>query len=167
MVIRPEEPDDRDGIRTVNLCAFETHAEANLVEALRQQAQPLVSLVADVDGKVVGHILFSPVTLANYPNARIMGLGPMAVLPDMQRRGVGSILVREGLERCRALGCDAVIVLGHAEYYPRFGFVAASHWDLRSEYDVPDEFFMALELKDGSLAGKSGTVHYHPAFGNL
>ena len=93
-----------------------------------------------------------------------MGLAPMAVRPPKQRQGVGAALVREGLVQCRALGCDAVVVLGHPRYYPRFGFLTASRWGLRCEYDVPDEVFMALELRARSLAGKAGVIRYHPAF---
>ncbi len=95
-----------------------------------------------------------------------MGLAPMAVLPVHQRRGIGSSLVRAGLEACTQLGFAAVIVLGHAEYYPRFGFQPASRFALRCEYDVPDDVFMALELEAGILTGKTGTIQYHPAFGN-
>jgi putative acetyltransferase len=167
MHIRPERPTDIPGIRAVNLAAFETSAEADLVDALREQTEPIVSLVAD-DGKtIVGHILFSPVTLMAHPELRIIGLAPMAVVPARQRQGIGSALVHEGLKRCRLLGFGAVIVLGHADYYPRFGFTPASHFGLGCEYDVPDDVFMALELDQGILKGKSGTIHYHPAFASM
>lgn len=165
--IRAERPEDIPGIRQVNRTAFETSAEADLVDALRQQAQPLVSLVA-IDGEtIVGHILFSPVTLSSQPAALVMGLAPMAVVPARQRQGIGSALVREGLEACRRLGFVAVVVLGHAEYYPRFGFTRASAFGLASEYSVPDDVFMALELTSGVLRGKPGTIRYHPAFANV
>src|SRR5262245_5395759 len=134
MTIRPEKPTDRDAIRVVNEAAFETPAEANLVDLLRAQASPLVSLVAQADSTIVGHIVFSPVTRSDYDDLNNMGLAPMAVLPAHQRRGIGSALVRAGLEECRRLGCDAVIVLGHAEYYPRFGFRRASEFGISSEY---------------------------------
>ena len=97
-----------------------------------------------------------------------MGLAPMAVAPARQRQGVGSALARAGIAACRDLGFGAVIVLGHPEYYPRFGFVPASRFGLRSEYDVPDDVFMAMELKPGALHGRGpGTIRYHPAFGNV
>ena len=163
-IIRSEQPEDIPGIRHVNRSAFKTAMEVSLVDALRQQAQPIVSLVA-VDGDaVVGHILFSPVTLLSHPEMQIMGLAPMAVVPLRQRQGIGSELVRAGLEDCRRLGFVAVVVVGHAAYYPRLGFAKASGYGLVSEYDVPDDVFMALELKTGALRGKPGTIRYHPAF---
>ena len=96
-----------------------------------------------------------------------MGLGPMAVAPEHQRAGVGSALIRAGLDACRALDRSAVVVLGHATYYPRFGFVPASTFGLACEYDVPDEVFMALELVPCALSDVSGTTRYSPAFSDL
>lgn len=162
--IRRERPEDIPEVRRVNQSAFDTALEADLVDALRQHARPIVSLVAVESDVVVGHILFSPVTLSSEPEVAIMGLAPMAVVPTRQRHGIGSALVRAGLEACRRLGGTAVIVLGHPGYYPRFGFVPASAFGLVSEYDVPDDVFMALELRAGALRGKAGMVRYHPAF---
>lgn len=169
MIIREERQGDIERIREVNLAAFETSAEADLVDALRRQAMPLISLVAEDDGNIVGHILFSPVTLAGPQGVdpSLMGLAPMAVVPGRQREGVGSALVREGLGRCRQLDVGAVVVLGHPEYYPRFGFVPAARLSLRSEYDVPEEAFMVCELRDGALKGLSGTIRYHPVVANF
>ena len=93
-----------------------------------------------------------------------LGLAPMAVAPEYQQQGIGSALVRSGLEHCRAAGYKAVIVLGHPRYYPRFGFVPASHFNIRSQYDAPDEAFMALELEPGALGEIGGVVKYHPLF---
>jgi putative acetyltransferase len=162
--IRAERPEDTPLIRDVISAAFETAAEADLVDVLRQQARPIVSLVALERDAVVGHILFSSVTVSSHQDVRMMGLAPLAVVPGRQRTGIGSELVRAGLEECRRLGFAGVVVLGHAAYYPRFGFAPASRFGLVSEYDVPDEVFMALELETGALRGKSGTVRYHPAF---
>jgi putative acetyltransferase len=162
--VRLERADDIHAIRAVNLEAFETSLEADLVDALRERAKLILSLVADEDGAIVGHILFSPVSLPGGAETRIVGLAPMAVLQARQRQGIGSALVREGLERCREMGYDAVVVLGHPAYYPRFGFLPASRFGIGCEYDVPDEVFMALELVPGALRGKSGTIRYHPAF---
>lgn len=165
--IRPEQPADEAAIRALNLAAFETSTEADLVDALRAQAEPLISLVAVDDGAIVGHILFSPVTLADHEDVAMMGLAPMAVLPARQRGGVGGALIRQGLEECRVQGIQGVIVLGHAEYYPRFGFVPASRLGLRSEYEVPDEVFMAMELAPGALQYKAGIARYHPVFASI
>lgn len=148
----------------MNLAAFGMSAEADLVDVLREQAEPVVSLVAEEDGTIVGHILFSPVTLVGHPQLKIMGLAPMAVVPARQRKRIGSALIRQGLEACRRLGVGAVVVLGHAGYYPRFGFLPASRYGIGCEYDVPDDVFMILELVEGILQGKSGTIRYHSAF---
>ena len=162
--IRPERATDIEAIRRVNRAAFDTSAEADLVDALRVQADPIVSLVADDVRSIVGHICFSPVSLSGHEELKVMGLAPMAVIPREQRRGVGTALIRAGLEQCWQLGFEAVVVVGHASYYPRFGFVRASRFGIRCEYDVPDEVFMATELMPGALAGKSGTIRYHAAF---
>jgi len=164
VVIREERQGDAERIRGVNVAAFERSTEADLVDALRRQATPLVSLVAEEEVNVIGHILFSPVTLASDPGLILMGLAPMAVLPSRQRQGVGSTLVHDGLERCRQLDVAAVVVLGHPEYYPRFGFVPAVRLSLRSEYDVPDEAFMVRELRERVFKGLSGMIRYHPVF---
>ena len=164
MVVREEESQDGQAVRSVNLTAFETAAEANLVDALRQQARPLVSLVAQEGAEIVGHIMFSPVSLASHAELNLMGLAPMAVMPAHQRKGVGSALVRAGLERCRARGVGAVVVLGHPSYYPRFGFQPSVRFGIVSEYDAPPEAFMVLELQPGYLSGASGTVKFHAAF---
>lgn len=166
--IRSEQPADTSRVEALLEAAFETPAEAALVEVLRRTTSPLVSLVAENrDGLVVGHILFSPVEIEGRPGLA-MGLAPLAVQPGLQGRGVGSALVKAGLERCRALGVVAVVVLGHPVYYPRFGFTAASKWGLRSEYDVPDEVFMAIELVPGALAGEvPAKVRYAPPFSEV
>jgi putative acetyltransferase len=162
--IRAEHSGDVASIRLVNEAAFGTAAEADIVDRLRRDASPIVSLVAEVDSAIVAHILFSPVTLVGRSDVPLMGLAPMAVMPSYQRRGIGSALVRAGVDACRQLDAAAVAVLGHAAYYPRFGFVPASHYGIKSEYDVPDDVFMVLELRAGCLGGRAGTVRYHAAF---
>ncbi len=166
-MIRAEKKDDQDAIFAVNASAFETPAEATLVDMLREQAQPIVSLVAEDQGNVVGHIMFSPVSLSENHDLKVMGLAPMAVAPEHQRKGIGSALVLAGLEQCRQLGFVAVVVLGHPEYYPRFGFSPSSRFGIDSEYEVPEEIFMAMELVPDALSGKTGRVKYHNAFSNV
>lgn len=167
MLIRAEKENDRDAVYTVNESAFETPSEADLVDTLREQAQPLISLVAEDHGKVVGHIMFSPVSLPQYPDLKVIGLAPMAVAPQHQRKGIGSALVRAGLEQCKQLGFVAVVVLGHPEYYHRFGFSPSSRFGINSEYEVPEDVFMAIELQPAALHGKAATVKYHAAFNNV
>jgi putative acetyltransferase len=167
MLIRDEKRDDQDGVRAVNASAFETSSEASLVDSLRERAQPIVSLVAESDGDVVGHIMFSPVSLSDHPELMIMGLAPMAVKPACQHKGIGSALVRAGIARCTELGFGAIVVLGHPEFYPRFGFLPASRFGIESEYDVPDDVFMAMEIQPDYLRDATGTIKYHDAFGGV
>jgi len=167
MLIRTEIDTDRDAVYEINVEAFGTPSEANLVDVLRDQTHPVVSFVAEDEGELMGHIMFSPVSLSGHPELKIMGLAPMAVAPDHQCKGIGSALVRAGLERCRELGFAAVVVIGHPEYYPRFGFSPAFQFDIASEFEVPEEAFLAIELQAGALSRKSGTVKYHAAFHNV
>jgi putative acetyltransferase len=164
MLIRAEEEKDRTAVHAVNVSAFDTPLEADLVDALRARAEPVVSLVAEDNGAILGHIMFSPVSLSGHPALRIMGLAPMAVAPVRQRRGIGSALVRAGLEQCKQLGFCAVVVLGHPAYYPRFGFTSSTRFGIGCEYDVPEEAFMVVELHAGFLRGRSGTIKYDAAF---
>ncbi|MGI9175039.1 MAG: GNAT family N-acetyltransferase [Rhodothermales bacterium] len=166
--VRRETAEDRAAVRDVNERAFGRAAEADLVEALRHAARPYLSLVAEEEGQVVGHILFSPVEVESEGGApAVMGLAPMAVLPERQRRGIGSALVREGLQACRQMGIQAVVVLGHRAYYPRFGFEPAGAYGLQSEYDVPAEAFMVIEFSPRVLEGLGGVVKYHAAFNEV
>ena len=162
--IRPERDRDHFSVRLLNQTAFETPAEANLVDSLRARVDGALSLVAEVDGAVVGHIMFTPVDLDCGSQRLVMGLGPMAVSPEQQRSGVGRALVEEGLAECRRLGAVGVVVLGHPSYYPRFGFQPASGFGLASQYAVPDEVFMALELEAPGFSSCQGIVRYHPLF---
>ncbi len=165
IAIRAERREDRAAVRRVNELAFGGRTEAALVDALRGVAEPQLSLVAEVDGDVVGHIFFSPVSIESEGSkVTAVALGPMAVLPDYQNQGIGSRLVREGLEECRRIGEAVVFVVGHPEYYPRFGFSPAGAKGLRCEYRVPDEAFMVVELSPGALQGREGLVRYRPEF---
>lgn len=167
MQIRSEDREDRKVVRMVNESAFETPAEADLVDALRDQAQPLISLVADDGGHIVGHIMFSPVHLTGHEELKIMGLAPMAVLPGRQRQGIGSALVRAGLRECEKFGVGAVVVLGHPNYYPQFGFAPSAQFGIRCEYDVPEGVFMVKELTPDYLKDATGIIKYHAAFSSL
>lgn len=165
VTIREEELHDIAAVRYVNEQAFGGPAEADLVDALRSRHKVTLSLVAVKDERVVGHILFSPVTIKSGVKAfSALGLGPMAVLPEYQRRGIGSALVRAGLADCRKMGHECVVVLGHREYYPRFGFVPASKWGIECKWGVPDEVFMVIELREGALRGRAGVAKYQPEF---
>jgi putative acetyltransferase len=162
--VRPERPGDANAVRDINQLAFGGPLEARIVEALRGTPGS-ISLVATVNGRVIGHILFTPVAIdPPPPSLRAAGLAPMAVRPEFQRMGVGAALIHTGLDECRRLGYAAVVVVGHPEYYPRFGFVAAHTRGLRYVDDVPAEAFMVLELEPGTLPARGGVVRYRPEF---
>jgi putative acetyltransferase len=164
LLIRAEQPGDREKVRIVNEAAFGRSDEADLIDRLRAEGVVLASLVAEIDGQTVGHILFSRITVetAQGPVAAV-SLAPMAVLPEHQRRQVGSQLVRRALAELRDRGERIVIVLGHKEYYPRFGFSSEKARNLASPF--PPEAFMALELADDALTGICGSVRYPSGFG--
>ncbi len=161
MLILPEEEKHWAAVHALNVAVFGSPAEAKLVDVLRQQDHPVISLVAEENFTVVGHIIFSPISLTGHPELKIMGLALIAVAQAHQGKGIGSALVLAGLERCKQLGFGAAVVLGHIEYYPRFGFVPSARFGIGCEYKVPEEAFMAIELQPGYLQGKSGTIQYH------
>lgn len=163
--IRPERPDNIAAIREVNRHAFGQPDEAALVDALRNGGHVIASLVADDDGQIVGHILFSRLAIeARDHTVEAAALAPMAVLPWRQREGIGSSLVRAGLDACRQAGIAAVVVLGHPAYYPRFGFSAAAARGLTCSFSGAGDAFMALELTPGSLEVRDAAVRYAPPF---
>lgn len=162
--IRNESPEDAAAIRHVLDRAFSGSNEANLVELLRTANKALISLVAICDGQLVGHILFSPVTTAPaQAGFNGVGLAPVGVLPEFQKKGIGSSLIHKGLEECKRAGYAIVVVLGNPHFYSRFGFSRASDYRLGNEYDT-DGHFMAIELTEGALAEVRGVVKYQPEF---
>lgn len=162
--IRDERPGDVAAIRHVNMRAFEQTQEADIVDLLRSNERILLSLVATLGGQVVGHIVYSPASVGAAWGA---ALGPMAVLPQHQRQGVGRQLVETGNRRLQQTGCPFIVVLGHADYYPRFGFKPASTYGITCEWDVPDDVFMALILNPGKMQGVSGPAKYRPEFSTV
>jgi putative acetyltransferase len=163
IAIRAEDAGDVAAVRQVNERAFGTSAEADLVDALRG-SDGSISLVATLRGALVGHIMFTPVTLDDATAVRVAGLAPMSVLPEHQRAGVGTRLVRAGLAACRDQGYGAVVVVGHPEYYPRFGFMPAHAYRLQCEFEVPREAFMVRVLDAQMLPHLAGVARYRPEF---
>lgn len=165
--LRSQTPQDDDAIDAVVTAAFGRTNEAVLVRRLRAEAgyDPRLSIVARIDGRTVGHVLLTPISIEQAgATTPALALAPVAVTPEFQRRGIGSQLVRAGLDAARAAGHGIVIVLGHAAYYPRFGFRPASDFGITAPFDVPAEAFMALELRAGALDGVHGVVRYPAAF---
>ena len=163
--IREERPGDFDEVHTIHAAAFGRELEAKLADDLRPIADPLVSLVAELDGRIVGHIIGTPVTVDGYaPPVPAMAFGPLGVVPEHQRDGIGGALMRAAIEACRALGVPFVVLLGHPEYYPRFGFRPAFDYGLTFAGQQPHPAAMALELKSGAMTGLCGEIHYLPPF---
>ena len=163
--IREERPDDIAAIREVNRRAFGQDQEGNIVDALRTNGAALLSLVATVNGQVAGHIMYSLLTVAE--NADGVALGPMAVVPEYQRQGIGTKLIGAGNRKIKDAGYPFIIVVGHAEYYPRFGFRPASEYGIKCEWDVPDEVFMLLVLNEAKMQGASGLAKYRHEFSTI
>ena len=165
LTIRKETPEDTLAVRYINKQAFGRDVEPDLIDKLRKRRGFVLSLVAVEENRVVGHILFTPITIeSESASVTAVALGTMSVLPEHQRQDIGSQLVRAGLEELKKDRHEIVIVIGHPEYYPRFGFSPASKYGINCEFEVPDEVFMALELSEGALDKVSGTVKYQPEF---
>jgi len=170
ITLRQESGKDFTDITRVNDLAFGRKAESRLVHALRKTEDfiPELSIVAETDGQLVGHILFYPVVIKG-KNSHFgsLTLAPMSVLPDWQKKSIGKLLVIYGLETARGLGHTSSVVLGHPSYYTKFGFRPASTWNIRSPFPAPDESFMAVELEKGALKDVSGKVEFPQAFEGL
>lgn len=165
VTIRPENPEDIPRIYSVLEQTFKRDAEAKLADKLRQACADCLSLVAEDDGVIVGHIMFTPVLIKNDKTVQGMGLAPMAVLPERQRQGIGSLLIKAGLQVLRENNCPFVVVLGHPDYYPRFGFRPASKFNIKSQWEgVPDEAFMIFVMDDKTMQNVSGIARFRNEF---
>ena len=170
IIIRSEILEDYEQISEVITAAFNQKDEAVLVDTLRKSPTfiPELSLVAVIDKKIVGHILFSKIKIkSEEKETTALALAPLAVRPDYQNKGIGTKLVEKGLKECKRLNHKIVNVLGHPNFYPKFGFTPASKFGIMAPFDAPDEAFLILELMPGSLNGISGTVEYPPAFNDV
>ncbi|MGJ7033099.1 GNAT family N-acetyltransferase [Niabella hirudinis] len=168
VLIREEHSADVNAISDVNEEAFGRAEEANLVDLLRNSNAfvPKLSLVAEKDGEIIGHVLFTKIKIIDSLNHcfESLALAPIAVRTAFQGQGIGAALIRTGLNKAREIGYLSVIVLGHETYYPRFGFQPASRWNIQAPFDVPDEAFMAVELVEFGLKNVSGIVMYAKEF---
>jgi putative acetyltransferase len=161
--IREERPDDVAAVRDLNRRAFGQDQESNIVDALRANGAALLSLVATLNDRVLGHIMYSPLSIGG--NVTGAALGPMAVLPE--RQGIGSKLIEAGNRKLKNAGYPFIIVVGHADYYPRFGFRPASEHGITCEWDVPDDVFMLLVLNQAKMEGVSGLATYRHEFSSV
>ena len=170
--IRQEASDDQYQINIVNQTAFGREDEARLVDALRKNKRaflPELSLVAIIEERIAGHILFTEIMIENEKQEtfKSLALAPIAVLPEYQRAGIGGALIRKGIEKATQLGYHSIIVLGHENYYPKFGFAPAIQWNIKAPFEVPETNFMAMELVQDGLSGVSGTVQYPKEFSSV
>ena len=163
--IRDECPGDIAAIRDVNKRAFGQDQESNIVDALRSNGAALISLVATLDSRVVGHVMYSPLSVGGEVTGA--ALGPLAVVPEYQRQGIGTRLVEAGNRALKDKGCPFIIVVGHAKYYPRFGFRRASTHGITCEWEVPDDVFMLLVLDQARMQGVSGLAKYRHEFSSV
>ena len=167
VTIRPEKPEDYQLVYDINQKAFNREAEARLVEKLRKTSRfiPNLSLVAIKDKKLVGHVLFSIIFIkTDSKSIPVLALAPIAVLPEYQKQGIGSLLIREGIKKCKNLGYKAIILVGYPNYYPRFGFTPAKEKGLNLSFDAPEEAFMVYEIIPKTLKGVKGTIEFPPEF---
>ena len=160
-LIRQFRTRDTQGVTSILISAFETDWESTLVARLREINALCIELVAVIGENKVGHIAFSKVT--GIQGISILGLAPVAVAPKHQRTGIGKALITHGLDACRTLGIDGVVLIGHPEYYPRFGFETASGYGMQVDIPVPDPAFMVHWIRP-PVGPVNGTVHYHPLF---
>ncbi|MDD2777814.1 MAG: N-acetyltransferase [Methanocellales archaeon] len=166
VTLRKEEEKDYKKVYEVNCFAFQQENESKLIERIRKGKNFVseLSLVAEIDDEIVGHILFSRIKIFGDSVFDSLALAPMAVSPKFQKKGIGRKLIKKGMEKVKELGFDSIIVLGHKGYYPKFGFQRASKWNIKCPFEVPDEAFMAIELTERAFEGNAGTVKYPDEF---
>jgi putative acetyltransferase len=166
LTVRPERLEDIPSVRILNERAFEQSAEADIVDKLRHACPEMLSFVAEDESHVVGHILFTPAAIKSGKRViQGMALAPMAVLPERQREGIGTKLVEHGLNVLQERSCPFVIVLGHPDYYPRFGFELASRHSIACQWEgVPDEAFMIIIFDEIVMEGVAGVARYRDEF---
>ena len=171
ITIRKENQSDYSDVFNLNKVAFEQDAESKLIDLLRKGLAfiPELSIVAETNDEIVGHILFTKIKIKaeNGNEYSSLALAPMSVTPKFQSKGIGGKLIKHGLNTAKELGYESVIVLGHKDYYPKFGFKVASLWNIKAPFEVPDEAFMAIELVENGLEGISGIVKYSKEFDEL
>ncbi len=170
VIIRQEEASDFPAVYDLNSQAFKRKQEARLVDRLRLSDDfiPELSLVATLEGKVVGYILFSKISIIDNDKENIsLSLAPIAVCAEMQHKGIGSRLIYAGLDKAKELGYQSVIVLGHPDYYPRYGFEPTTKWQIRPPFNIPEKSFMAIELVEGGLSDVRGIVRYSKEFEDI
>ncbi|WP_163103018.1 GNAT family N-acetyltransferase [Peribacillus alkalitolerans] len=169
MNIRTETPNDYKEVFHLNYLAFENREdESKLIERIRESEDfiPELTLVAEDHGEIVGHIMFSNAKIINgHEETEVIALGPVAVSPDCQKKGIGGLLIKEGLRRSKEMGFRLVFLIGHPTYYPRFGFKPAGHFGFQlKQFQVPEDVFMVYELLDGELERVSGELRYSNTF---
>ncbi len=165
MMIRKEEKKDIQDIRSLTDLVFGGPVEGTIIDAIRENCPYALSLVAVKEAQIVGHIFFSPVAISGLDGIEAMGLGPMAVLPEYQRKGIGKALIEKGIRELPKAGCAVVVVLGHAEYYSKLGFAPASRYGLKSQWEgIPDDAFMVRFLNKEKMDGIGGIVRYRQEF---
>ncbi len=164
--IRQEVKEDYKRVYEINEMAFGQENESKLIEKIRRGPNfvPELSLVAEKDNEIVGHILFSKIKIVGESEFETLMLAPIAVIPELQKQGVGGKLIKKGIEKAKELEFDSIIVVGHKDYYPKFGFQKASQWGVQCPFEVPDGAFMAIELTEKALENKAGVVLFPQEF---
>ncbi|MFX1521000.1 MAG: GNAT family N-acetyltransferase [Promethearchaeota archaeon] len=164
--IRQEVKEDYKRVYEINKMAFGQENESKLIEKIRRGPNfvPELSLVAEKDNEIVGHILFSKMKIVGESEYETLMLAPLAVIPKLQKQGIGGKLIKKGIEKAIELGFDSIIVVGHKDYYPKFGFQKASKWGVQCPFEVPEGAFMAIELTEKALENKAGVVQFPEEF---